>query len=188
MGTGRCSIARRCPPDWLRRAGRSTESVSAGQGAFAGPDDKADHLPPVSERARQVHAAGMLIDGHNDLPWRLRSVGNMDLTKFDLSQRLSSGQTDIPRLREGGVKAQFWSVFIPSDQANPARTVVEQIDLVRRMVDRYHNVFEMAYTADDIERIARKGKIASLIGIEGGVAIENDLAELRAFYVLGART
>ena len=73
------------------------------------------------------------------------------------------------------MKAQFWSVYIPSEHPDPARTVTEQIDLVRRMVERYHSVFEMAYTADDVEQITRKGKIASLIGIEGGVAIENSL-------------
>ena len=129
----------------------------------------------------------MLFDGHNDLPWRLRTEGDFALTKFDLSRRLDSGQTDIPRLREGGVKAQFWSVYIPSEHPNPARTVTEQIDLVHRMVERYPDAFEMAYTADDVERIARSGKIASLIGIEGGVAIENSLAQLRAFYTLGAR-
>jgi membrane dipeptidase len=159
---------------------------TAGSNTWAGPDDPAA-LPPVSERARQVHATGMLFDGHNDLPWRLRTEGDFALTKFDLSQRLDSGQTDIPRLREGGVKAQFWSVYIPSEHPDPARTVTEQIDLVRRMVERYHNVFEMAYSADDVEQITRKGKIASLIGIEGGIAIENSLAQLRAFYTLGAR-
>jgi membrane dipeptidase len=162
-------------------------AIATGAKCLAGPDDKLDPLPPVSDRAKQVHATGMLFDGHNDLPWRLRTEGDSALTKFDLSRRLGSGQTDIPRLREGGVKAQFWSVYIPSEHPHPARTVTEQIDLVRRMVDRYSDAFEMAYTADDVERIARSGKIASLIGIEGGVAIENSLAQLRAFFVLGAR-
>jgi membrane dipeptidase len=142
---------------------------------------------PVSERARKVHAAGMLWDGHNDLPWRLRTEGDMALSRFDLSKRLSSGQTDIPRLREGGVKAQFWSVYIPSEHANPARTVTEQIDLVHRLIAKYSNDLELALTADDVERIVKSGKIASLIGIEGGVAIENSLAQLRAFHRLGAR-
>ena len=148
---------------------------------------KADPLPMISDRARKVHASGLLFDGHNDLPWRLRAEGDFDLKRFDLSRRLDSGQTDIPRLREGGVKAQFWSVYIPSEHPDPARTVVEQIDLVKRMVARYPDAFEMAYTADDVERVARSGKVASLIGIEGGVAIEDSLAQLRAFYELGAR-
>jgi membrane dipeptidase len=129
----------------------------------------------------------MLFDGHNDLPWRLRTEGDFALKRFDLSRKLDSGQTDIPRLREGGVKAQFWSVYIPSEHPDPARTVTEQIDLVHRMVERYPDAFEMAYTAADVERIAGAGKIASLIGIEGGVAIENNLALLRAFFTLGAR-
>ena len=147
----------------------------------------ADDLPPVSERARKVHDSGMLFDGHNDLPWRLRTAGDMAFESLDISKRLTSGQTDIPRLREGGLKAQFWSVYIPSEQPNPARTVTEQIDLVHRMVERYPNDFEIALTADDVERIVKSGKIASLIGIEGGVAIEDDLAQLRMFARLGAR-
>ena len=111
----------------------------------------------------------------------------MTFREIDLSKRLDFGQTDIPRLKEGGLKAQFWSVYIPNDHPNPARTVTEQIDIVHRLAERYPDVFEMAYTADDVERIAKAGKIACLIGIEGGVAIENNLAQLRAFYRQGAR-
>jgi membrane dipeptidase len=144
-------------------------------------------IPPISERARKIHASGMVFDGHNDLPWRLRAAGDMALDSIDLTKRSDVGHTDIPRLREGGLKAQFWSVYIPSEHANPARTVLEQIDLVHRMVERYPDDFAMAYTADDVERIVKSGKIASLIGIEGGVAIENDLAMLRIFARLGAR-
>ena len=143
--------------------------------------------PPISERARKIHASGMLFDGHNDLPWRLRAAGDMGLDSIDLSKRSDSGHTDIPRLREGGLKAQFWSVYIPSEHENPARTVMEQIDLVHRMAERYPDDFAMAYSADDVERAVKAGKIASLIGIEGGVAIEDDLALLRTFARLGAR-
>jgi membrane dipeptidase len=146
-----------------------------------------DPLPPVSERARRVHDAGFVFDGHNDLPWRLRTEGDVTFTKIDIGKRLPVGQTDIPRARTGGLKAQFWSVYIPSEHPNPARTVAEQIDLVHRMVERYPDDLEMAYCAADVERIVKAGKIASLIGIEGGVAIEDDLAMLRIFHKLGAR-
>ncbi|HEX8203036.1 MAG TPA: dipeptidase [Isosphaeraceae bacterium] len=143
--------------------------------------------PPVSDRAARVHDSALLFDGHNDLPWRLREAGDVAFTRIDIGKRLDSGHTDIPRLRQGGVKAQFWSVYIPSEHPNPARTVTQQIDLVHRMIERYPADFELATTAADVERIARAGKIASLIGIEGGVAIEDDLAQLRAFARLGAR-
>jgi membrane dipeptidase len=161
--------------------------AAALPGAAQDSKDQPERLPPVSEQAQRVHAAGMLFDGHNDLPWLLRTEGDLGLNKIDLSKKLKSGQTDIPRLRAGGVKAQFWSVYIPSEHPNPARTVVEQIDLVHRMTERYSDTFAMAYSAADVERIVQSGKIASLIGIEGGVAIENSLAQLRAFYQLGAR-
>src|SRR5258708_11212784 len=127
-------------------------------GSLFPPPAIADDPPPVSERARKVHNSGMLFDGHNDLPWRLRAAGDMGFESLDISKRLPSGQTDIPRPREGGLKAQFWSVYIPSEHENPARTVVEQIDLVHRMVERYPDDLEMAYTADDIERIVKAGK------------------------------
>jgi membrane dipeptidase len=144
-------------------------------------------IPPVSDRAANIHASGILIDGHNDLPWRLREIGDFGLESFDLRVRHDEGHTDIPRLREGGVDGQFWSVYIPSEHPNPAETVLQQIDLVYRMIDKYPDVFELALTADDVERIAAEGKIASLIGIEGGVAIQDDLALLRTFARLGVR-
>lgn len=144
-------------------------------------------LPPVSERAKKLTESAIVFDGHNDLPWRLRKDGDVKFETLDISKRLSTGHTDLPRLREGGLKAQFWSVYIPSDQPDPARSVVEQIDIVKRMVEKYPNDFELALTADDVERIAKSGKIASLLGMEGGVAIENSLAQLRAFAALGVR-
>lgn len=143
--------------------------------------------PDWDAQARAIHQTAILVDGHNDLPWWLRTHGDYGLTHFALRKGVSETMTDIPRLRQGGVKAQFWSVYIPHDHPNPARTVFEQIDLVHRLVDKYPDVFALALTADDIERLARSGKIASLIGIEGGVAIEENFALLRAFYRQGAR-
>ena len=182
-----CALGRPIRPAGVFRAVTAALVSLAASAGLAANADEPEKLPPISERARKIHAAGLLFDGHNDLPWRLRVEGDFTLKKFDLSRRLDSGQTDIPRLREGGVKAQFWSVYIPSEHPDPARTVTEQIDLVHRLVERYPDALELAYTAADVERIAAAGKIASLIGIEGGVAIENNLAQLRAFHVLGAR-
>ncbi len=148
-----------------------------------------DGGPVVSERARAIHAAGMLIDGHNDLPWVVREK-EFDFAKHDIGRRVDHDHTDIPRLRAGGVKGQFWSVYVPADLAKTGgamRATMEQIDVVYRMVARYPDAFEMALTADDIERIAGAGKIASLIGIEGGHSIENSIGALRMFHRLGAR-
>ena len=146
--------------------------------------------PQVSERAQQIHRSAVLIDGHNDLPWAVRSKAASNFERYDIAKRLDHGDTDIPRLRAGGVKGQFWSVYVPADLAKrggAARATMEQIDVVYRMVERYPDTFEMAYSAADIERIAQSGKIASLIGIEGGHSIENSLGALRMFYRLGAR-
>jgi membrane dipeptidase len=140
--------------------------------------------------AYRVLSTTPLIDGHNDLPWviRMNEAGPGDPLAYDLMSR-TPGHTDIPRMREGMVGGKFWSVWIPSRVAGPgaARVQLEQIDIVRRMVDAYPEHLELALTADDAERIFRDGRIASMIGMEGGHAIENSLSALRTFYDLGAR-
>ena len=149
-------------------------------------------------RVTRVLAATPLIDGHNDLPWEIRTRFDGRLDSIDLKSDTSklapppgsaALMTDIPRLRAGMVGAQFWSVWIPTDLKGPAtvETTVEQIDLVKRMAARYPADFEMAYTAADVRRIHKAGKIAALIGIEGGHQIDDSLAALRQMYDLGAR-
>jgi len=143
-----------------------------------------------------------VIDGHNDLPWEIRERFASNVDAVDLKQntallpRAASApadqtplMTDIPRLRSGGVGAQFWSVWVPTDSrdATAVQLTLEQIDLVKRMVARYPGDFEMAYSAADIVRIEHAHRIASLIGIEGGHQINNSLPTLRQMYELGAR-
>ena len=110
-----------------------------------------------------------------------------DLSRVDLRQRGATVDTDIPRLREGQVSGQFWSVFIPSGLPNPARTQLEQIELARRMIDAYPDTFLFATRAADVERARQQGKIASFLGMENGQAIENSLGALRAYFALGVR-
>jgi membrane dipeptidase len=141
------------------------------------------------DRARALHKQVPLIDGHNDYPWAVRENVARDLSKLDITKPQPTIHTDIARLRAGGVGGQFWSVYTPSDfQGQTAVTAtLEQIDIVHQMMKRYPDTFELALTADDVERIFKKGKIASLIGMEGGHSIDNSLAALRMFYRLGAR-
>ncbi|MCB9848238.1 MAG: membrane dipeptidase [Phycisphaeraceae bacterium] len=160
------------------------------------------HTPPagateaqLQARARRVLAQTPLIDGHNDTPWQYHERVNNHLGQLDLAADTTllkpPMHTDIARLRAGGVGGQFWSVFIPGEKggAKPgdARTLFEQIDLARRMIDRYSDDLELAATADDVERIHREGKIAGMLGIEGGHSIEHSLAVLRIAYLAGAR-
>jgi len=131
-----------------------------------------------------------LIDGHNDLPWQFRKHGT-DFDAIDLTADTSGLKivTDIPRLRAGGIGAQFWSAFVPATMPGPdaVKAAIEQIDVVHRMVAAYPDAFALALTAADIEQIHRHGKIASLIGLEGGHVIGNSLGVLRMLYQLGAR-
>lgn len=144
----------------------------------------------LTEAAMRIHRAGLLIDGHNDLPWKIREKGGSSFDTLDISRRQGNLHTDIPRLRAGGVGAQFWAAYVPPEKIRTGgalRYALEQIDLIHRMVRRYPEHLSMAYSADDIERIHAQGKIASLIGVEGGHAIENSLGALRMLHTLGTR-
>jgi membrane dipeptidase len=141
-------------------------------------------------RAKALHKQSPLIDGHNDYPWALRENNvERDINKLDIKRSQPSIMTDIPRLREGGLGGQFWSVYVPATMQGQTavRATFEQIDIVHRMVRKYPETFELARTAADVERIFKAGKIASLIGMEGGHSIDNSLATLRMFYAVGAR-
>ncbi|WP_332653735.1 dipeptidase [Brevundimonas sp.] len=142
--------------------------------------------------ARRILERTPLIDGHNDLPWALRQQHGNDPHAVDLTANLDAStelHTDIPRLRAGGVGGQFWSVYVPASltPVEAAKATFEQIDTVKRLVAAHPDVFELATTSDDIERIHRRGRIASLIGMEGGYSIADSLGLLREFHDAGAR-
>ena len=145
---------------------------------------------PALERARRILAASPVVDGHNDLPWEIRTNREhpRDVATYDLTRR-TPGHTDLERLRAGGVGAQFWSIYIPGDYADSgyARVQLEQFDIARRMVARYPDRLALALTSADIDRAIADGRVASLLGMEGGHALENSLGALRAYYALGAR-
>jgi membrane dipeptidase len=144
---------------------------------------------PFLQRAIELHRQVPLIDGHNDLPFQMRKRGDLCFGQTDLRNPQPDFHTDIPRLRAGGVGAQFWVAY-PQYRVPPLEALVhtlEAIDSINAMVAAHPETFEIARTADDIERIFQSGKIASIICVEGGQAINDSLAVLRMFHQLGAR-
>lgn len=152
------------------------------------------HAQTHSTAVTQALNVSPIIDGHNDLPWQIRErhegvAEAMDLRK-DQTQLDPPLHTDIPRLRRGGVGGQFWSVYVPStdDESQAVVDTLEQIDIVHQLVKLYPDTFELAGSAADVRRIMREGRIASLIGIEGGHSIASSLPVLRRMYASGARS
>jgi membrane dipeptidase len=141
-------------------------------------------------RAKRILSQTPLIDGHNDLPWRIRedSVARGNVDVYDLRRR-TPGHTDLDRLRKGMIGAQFWSVYTPGEYRDSgyARVQLEQIEIARGFIAKYPDRLALALSANDIRRDFKQGKIGSLLGLEGGHAIENSLGALRAYYDLGVR-
>ena len=156
------------------------------------PSIRADERPlvTVTNRGQRVHFSSYVFDGHNDLPWAIRNKASSSFANIDIDVDQPTLHTDIPRLRKGNVGAQFWSVYVPANTADDGTALLktlEQIQLVKAMVERYPTAFSLALTTKDITRCRRAGTIASLIGVEGGHAIEDSLGNLRRLYQLGAR-
>ena len=145
---------------------------------------------PALERARRILRSVPLVDGHNDLAWEIRhsKTAPMDVAAYDLRTR-TAGHTDFERLKAGQLGAQFWSIYVPGEvkDSGYARIQLEQFDIARRTIARYPDRLRLAFRADDIEREFKRGRVASLLGMEGGHVLENSLGVLRSYYELGAR-
>src|SRR5678816_4220093 len=142
-------------------------------------------------RARKILASTPLIDGHNDLAWAIRedSTAPMDVGAYDLRKH-THGHTDLERLKKGMIGAQFWSIYVPGeskDSGTSARIQLEQFDIAHRFIAMYPDRLQLALSAQDVRDAFKRGKIASLLGMEGGHVIENSLGALRSYYDLGAR-
>ncbi len=140
------------------------------------------------QRAREVLRRAPLIDGHNDVLWELRTKAAYDLDRLDLAEDRPELMTDLARIRAGGLGGQFWSVYVPSDLPGDAAVTatLEQIDGLHAMVDRYPDTLALAHTADDVDRAAAEGRVASMIGVEGGQSIGASLGALRMLARMGA--
>jgi membrane dipeptidase len=142
----------------------------------------------VTTPLEDLLAAHPVIDGHNDLLWAMRDLNGYDFADYDISRRQTRTHTDLPRLREGGVGAQFWSVFVPcSEGEGSVRATLEQVDAAYAMVETYADQLALATTADEIEAVWSSGRIACLMGAEGGHQIQESLAVLRMYHRLGIR-
>ncbi|MFE1321929.1 dipeptidase [Kitasatospora phosalacinea] len=146
--------------------------------------------PELLDRARAVLRTTPVVDGHNDLPWAMRAQAGYDLDAVDLTADQSHRlHTDLGRLRAGGVGAQFWSVYVPAELSGDGAVsaTLEQVDFVKAMAARHPEHLRLALTADEVEAARAEGRIASLMGAEGGHSINSSLATLRALYELGVR-
>jgi membrane dipeptidase len=166
-----------------------TAVIACAVAALAGFSGAAQSDDPFLARARALHLSVPMFDGHNDYPWEVRQKAGKDPARLDIRNVRTDTMTDVPRLRQGGVGAQFWSVYVPVTFAGQqaVTATLEQIDIVHRMIARYPDDLSLALTADEVQRIFGEGKIASLIGMEGGHSIDSSLGALRMFARLGVR-
>ncbi len=169
--------------------GAQSAKAASGASAAAGQPMRNASLEARVAHVRRLLRRSPLIDGHNDLPWAMREEKDKPLDVVAYNLRQTRGMTDIARLRQGMIGGQFWSVYIPGEvrDSGYARMQLEQIDIARRVIERYPDVLTPAYGAADVRKAFANGKIGSLLGMEGGHAIENSLGALRAYYALGAR-
>jgi membrane dipeptidase len=192
----RARIGERGITVWRPARARAAHELALGFGVANTRGDAAESLTRLftgivtnTDTAAAILHRYPLIDGHNDLPWALREARGRDSAATDLTVRTSFTHTDLPRLAQGEVGAQFWSVYVPVSLSGEAAvaTTLEQIDFVRNMVHRYQDALELALSAADVERIFAAGRVASLMGAEGGHSIASSLGVLRMLYELGVR-